>query len=47
LLGRKKDALAALKEAVKHNPPARETAAADEDFRSLREDEEFKSIVGT
>jgi hypothetical protein len=45
LLGRKDDALEHLRYAVAEWPPAKELAADDDDFVSLRDDEEFKKIV--
>jgi hypothetical protein len=40
-------ALADLKASLNISPPNREVAKTDEDFTSLKDDQEFKAIVGT
>jgi uncharacterized Ntn-hydrolase superfamily protein len=45
-MGRRTDALAALRQAVEINPRARNTLAANQNLASLRSDPEFQLIVG-
>ncbi|MDQ7786301.1 MAG: tetratricopeptide repeat protein [Thermodesulfovibrionales bacterium] len=45
LQGDKNNALADLSKAIMINPPCRETAKEDEDFRNLLEDKDFEKVV--